>query len=364
MLMAGAVACSGGSDSPEPAPSAVAASVETIDFDTEGGTKTFTVTANGEWDAATTDAWLRLAKTGTTSTSGSVELTAAANPDRKERTGSITLMSGSARATVSVTQAGKAAQPVDPTITVPEGYELVWNDEFDGAALDAASWTHEVQGPGWVNNELQTYVNGSFNGSPVTEVSNGTLKINCFKQAGKVYSGRIYANVKSGWKYGIFEARIKLPKGRGTWPAYWMMPVTVDWANEGWPRCGEIDIMEEVGYNPDYTSSSIHCDAYNHVKGTQKTAERLTRGAQEDFHIYRLEWTEDYIRTYVDDVRLLSFNNDKTGNVATWPFSKPFYLILNLAWGGDWGGAQGVDESVLPATMEVDYVRIFQKTAN
>lgn len=271
-------------------------------------------------------------------------------------------MSGRVRSKVTVSQDAKDPEPVDPTISVPDGYELVWHDEFDeGPELDKSSWTHEVQGPGWVNNELQTYVNGSFDGKPVTEVNDGTLKINCFKHAGKIYSGRIYAKESKGWCYGIFDARLKLPKGKGTWPAYWMMPVNNDWSTTPWPLCGEIDIMEEVGYNPNYTSSSIHCDSYNHVKGTQKTAERLTEGAQDDFHVYRLEWTKDYIKTYVDGKLLFTFNNDGKNNMKTWPFTRPFYLILNLAWGGDWGGAQGVDESALPATMEVDYVRVFQQ---
>lgn len=212
-----------------------------------------------------------------------------------------------------------------------------------------------------MNNELQNYVNGSYDGIPVTQVDNGILSITCFKSGTRINSGRIYAKVNEGWKYGIFEARIKLPKGKGTWPAFWMMPVNNDFSTNPWPRCGEIDIMEEVGYNPNYTSSSIHCDSYNHVKGTQKTAERYTTGAQDDFHVYRLEWTENCIRTYVDGNLLLNFPNDGAGNVATWPFNKPFYLILNLAWGGDWGGAMGVDESALPATMQVDYVRVFQK---
>ncbi len=280
---------------------------------------------------------------------------------REELAATITVLSGTARASVSITQEAKAPEPVDPTIEVPEGYEMVWNDEFDGTALNASDWRHEVQGPGWVNNELQNYVNGSYDGIPVTQVDNGILSITCFKSGSRINSGRIYAKVNEGWKYGIFEARIKLPKGKGTWPAFWMMPVNNDFSTNPWPRCGEIDIMEEVGYNPNYTSSSIHCDSYNHVKGTQKTAERYTTGAQDDFHVYRLEWTENYIRTYVDGNLLLNFPNDGAGNVATWPFNKPFYLILNLAWGGDWGGAMGIDESALPATMQVDYVRVFQK---
>lgn len=351
----------GGDDTPPAPDAAVTASAETIEFTADGGTQTFTVTTTGEWDASASDSWIELRKSGTTSKSGSVEVTVKPNTSRQSRSGSIRLMSGTARASVAVNQAGKEPEPVDPTIEVPEGYELVWHDEFNGDKLDSSSWTHEVQGPGWVNNELQTYVNGSFDGIPVTTVADGTLSITAFKHAGKVYSGRIYAMVNSGWRYGIFEARIKLPTGKGTWPAFWMMPVNNDFAANPWPRCGEIDIMEEVGYNPNYTSSSIHCDSYNHVKGTQKTAERLTQGAQDDFHTYRLEWTEDAIATYVDGNRLLYFSNDGKGDIATWPFNKAFYLILNLAWGGDWGGAMGVDETALPATMEVDYVRVFQK---
>lgn len=361
-LLTATMSCSGGTNEDAPKPTnTITVSADELTFDSEGGEKSFTVTATGEWDAVTADAWLKLVKSGTTTGSGSVAVTATANPERKERTATITLKSGASRATVEVLQEAKPAIPVSSDIDVPEGYELVWNDEFNGTTLDGSTWKHEVQGAGWVNNELQNYVNGSFNGEPVTEVADGKLYIHCFKQNGKIYSGRIYANVSTGWKYGIFEASIKLPKGRGTWPAFWMMPVSVDWSTEGWPRCGEIDIMEEVGYHANYTSSSIHCEKYNHVINTQKTAERLTQGAQDDFHTYRLEWTENHIYTYVDGVRLLSFENDGRGDIASWPFAKPFYVILNLAWGGDWGGAQGVDENALPATMEVEYVRVFQE---
>lgn len=361
IILLGLTSCGGDSDNGGDTPSIVGVSPENLAFDATGGSKTFTVTTGSEWDAICTDTWVTLAKSGTLTTSGTVEVTIAPNSTRRERTSTVTVLSGSARATVTITQEAKEAEPVDPTIEVPEGYEMVWNDEFDGTSLNTSDWRHEVQGPGWVNNELQNYVNGSYNGIPVTSVDGGILSITCFKSGSRINSGRIYAKVNEGWKYGIFEARIKLPKGKGTWPAFWMMPVNNDFGSNPWPLCGEIDIMEEVGYNPDYTSSSIHCDSYNHVKGTQKTAERYTAGAQDDFHVYRLEWTEDYIRTYVDGNRLLSFANDDTGNVSTWPFDKPFYLILNLAWGGDWGGAMGVDESSLPATMEVDYVRVFQK---
>lgn len=354
----------GGDDKPsEPAAGdKISASQSEFEFSAEASTATFTVTAGKEWDAVPQADWITLSKTGSVSTSGSVTFDVKENVSLQDRSTTILLMSGRARASVNIKQKGRVPAPVDPTINVPEGYALVWNDEFDsGTELNGASWRHEVQGPGWVNNELQTYVNGSYDGQRVTAISDGHLTITAFKANGRVYSGRVYAMETQGWKYGIFEAAIRLPKGKGTWPAFWMMPSNNNFSTTPWPMCGEIDIMEEVGYSPCYTSSSIHCDAYNHTKGTQKTAERLTSGAQDEYHIYRLEWTEDYIRTYVDGNLLLSFNNDKQGNVRTWPFDKPFYIILNLAWGGDWGGAQGVDESALPATMDVEYVRVFQK---
>lgn len=333
------------------------------DFDANEASFNIAVASPFEWDATCSADWVNLTKKGTLEKQGTISVEIKKNSNRQSRTAEIVVRNArNGQASLTVKQAGKEPEPVDPTIQVPEGYELVWNDEFDsGSELNRDKWTHEVQGAGWVNNELQHYVNGSYDGIRVTEVSDGVLTITASKTAGRVISGRVYANVDTGWKYGIFEARIKLPKGKGTWPAFWMMPANNDWGSTPWPLCGEIDIMEEVGTNANYTSSSIHCDAYNHTKGTQKTAERFTADAEGEFHVYRLEWTEESIRTFVDGHALLTFYNDKTGNVRTWPFNKPFYVILNLAWGGDWGGMNGVDESALPAKMEVDYVRVFQK---
>ena len=190
----------------------------------------------------------------------------------------------------------------------------------------------------------------------MTELRDGKLRITALKENGKVYSGRVYAKVKSGWAYGYIEASIKLPKGKGTWPAFWMMPVNF----RSWPADGEIDIMEEVGYHPDYVSSSLHANAHVHSNGTQVTHEMYCRGAEGEFHKYAIEWTHENITTYVDGKLQLSYNNRGLGR-DDWPYDDPFYVIFNLAWGGDWGGAQGVDENALPATMEVDYIRVFQK---
>ena len=238
-----------------------------------------------------------------------------------------------------------------------EGYQLVWSDEFNTSVVDNSKWTYQEARAGWVNHELQTYVKeASPQGKKVAECKDGKLIIHCFKEGDKIYSGRLYGNRNTGFKYGYVEASIKLPKGKGTWPAWWMMPV-----NGGqWPACGEIDIMEEVGVDANKVSSSIHCQAYNHPNKTQKTHEMFCSGAEDGFHVYALEWTENYIRTYVDGKVQLFFENDGKGNNDTWPFNKAFYPILNIAWGGDWGGYKGVDETALPVTMEVDYVRVWQ----
>ncbi len=199
-----------------------------------------------------------------------------------------------------------------------KGYTLVWNDEFNDKTLDMQKWVYQEARAGWVNHELQTYVKGTTPaGRNVVEVSDGTLKIYAIPEGDKVYSGRIYGNRQNGFRYGYVEARIKLPVGRGTWPAFWMMPVKHE---KGWPADGEIDIMEEVGANANYVSSSIHCKAYNHPMKTQKTHEMLIPTAESDFHVYALEWTADYIRTYVDGKEQLFFENDHAGNNDTWPF--------------------------------------------
>lgn len=254
-----------------------------------------------------------------------------------------------------------AAKWVEPEIPTPAGYTLVWNDEFNESSNGlplTSKWWYETAEPGWVNNELQTYIAGRKGDIVTADVSDGTLKIRAIKDGNRVYSARI--NTTSNWTYGYFEARLKLPKGKGTWPAYWMMPSV--WS--GWPDGGEIDIMEHVGCVPTEVSSSIHCKSYYHAINTQKTAARKVPGVMDEFHTYALEWTETYIKTYVDGNVLFYYNPDdypqgRTAN--TWPFNKPFELKLNLAWGGDWGGMYGVDESALPATYEIDYVRVFQK---
>lgn len=257
--------------------------------------------------------------------------------------------------TDTVKQIVKPEIQADANIIAPEGYTLVWNDEFEAGVEPDSEWYYETGGDGWGNNELQHYVKGAQRLEQLAAVKDGILTITAKMIGDTVYSIRM--NTKESWKYGYFEARLKLPSGKGTWPAFWMMPKNFT----SWPGDGEIDIMEEVGYRPDYVSSAIHCTAYNHSIGTEKTNEMFLSTSQTEFHIYALEWTEDYIRTFVDGKELFYFPNDKKGDKNTWPFNAPFYLKLNLAWGGNWGGAEGVDESVLPADYKIDYVRVFQK---
>ena len=342
-------------DVPVPYNPSITLSLDKIDVPAEGGVYYVSVKTTGnEWGAFSESDFITIKLNGSNSNSGTLEIVVQQNPTTSIRSGSITIMSGSERKTVSVSQAAFAGSTYD----APEGYTLVWQDEFnDGSELNASDWTHEVQNSGWVNNELQNYVNHTTpEGAKVTELKNGALHITALKENGKVYSGRVYAKMKQGWTYGYIEASIKLPKGKGTWPAFWMMPVNF----MSWPADGEIDIMEEVGYHPNYVSSSLHANAHVHSNNTQVTHEMKCDGAEDDFHKYAILWTSKNITTYVDGKVQLSYDNRGLGR-DDWPYDDLFYIIFNLAWGGDWGGLQGVDEKALPATMEIDYIRVFQK---
>lgn len=360
-LSAALMGCGGGEDLKVQDEIVITASPESVEVGSEGGEYTISVTTTGkEWGAYANGDFITFQILDGSSKAGSMKVNIQANPYVEERTGSVVIMSGAARKSIDIKQA--AAESA--AYYAPDGYRLVWHDEFDkGSELNATDWKHEVQGKGWVNNELQNYVNHkSPEGNLVTEIKNGTLRIHCFKENGNIYSGRVYAHVNEGWQYGYIEASIKLPAGKGTWPAFWMMPVGNDWSTNPWPMCGEIDIMEEVGVVPNEVSSSIHTQDYNHTKNTQKTHAMTIDKAEGGFHTYALLWTADEITTYVDGTVQLNVKKSVLGSGHNqWPFHYPFYVIFNLAWGGSWGGMNGVDESALPVTMEVDYIRVFQK---
>lgn len=246
-----------------------------------------------------------------------------------------------------------------PTDQIPEipGYTLVWNDEFDGQYINPNKWSWEINGDGGGNNELQYYT-----GQPSNSfIDNGKLIIKAIKEnySGKEYtSARLRTKDKGDWLYGRIEVSAKVPTGRGTWPAIWML--STDWSYGGWPESGEIDIMEHVGYNPNVVHGSVHTKDYNHTIGTQKTATLNIPTATTSFHTYAIEWYADRIDFYIDQYKYFTFNNENSG-WQKWPFDKRFHLILNVAVGGNWGGAQGIDENAFPAQMEVDFVRVYKK---
>jgi len=252
-----------------------------------------------------------------------------------------------------------------------EGWELVWNDEFDGDAIDDQKWNKLLWRPGWVNNELQAYTDRDTN----VFVQDDNLVIRALIEPGffgtdytgtsytaDYTSGRLNTAGKGEWTYGRFDTRAKLPKGIGSWPAIWMLGSNI--SAVGWPHCGEIDIMEHVGFDEGNIHASIHTTDYNHVNGTQKSGQVIIPTATDSFHVYSLEWDSTYIRYLVDDEPYFFIYNDSNGDEDKWPFNKPQYIILNLAVGGDWGGAEGIDPSVFPMEMKVDYVRVFEKSEN
>lgn len=240
---------------------------------------------------------------------------------------------------------------------------LIWSDEFDGDDWNQDNWYPELGANGWGNNEWQEYTPFPRN----IEVSDGTLKIHALlegdgQKRGDYTSARLLTH--ESFLYGRMEIRAKIPnvEGNGLWPAIWMLG---DGIRNGtpWPDCGEIDIMEYVSYEPDRVHFSIHTAANNHRIGTQITSGAVVHNTiEEQFHIYGITWTEDYIEFYIDNPNAVQLRFDKPQNAtnANWPFDKPHFFLLNMAVGGDWGGARGVNDEIFPATFEIDYVRVFE----
>ena len=228
-------------------------------------------------------------------------------------------------------------------------------DEFDNTGLPLAdNWMYDTGGSGWGNNELQYYTNTTNN----AEVKNGMLTITAKKEtmAGMGYtSSRMVSKFEHSLLYGRVEVRAKLPSGRGTWPAIWMLPD--GYVYGAWPKSGEIDIMEHVGYDPNAVHFSTHTEVNN--GGNSKTSTRMIETAMTDFHNYRVDWTPYAVRGYYDDDLVFTYINTGKGS-SLWPFDQKFHLLLNIAVGGNWGGIKGVDDTVFPATMQVDYVHFYK----
>ena len=238
--------------------------------------------------------------------------------------------------------------------------KLVWSDEFNGNGLpDSTKWGFEK---GYLaNHELQYYTVGRLQNILLKD---GLLQITArndsLKNGNEVYpitSARINTKGKADWTYGRIEVRAQFPSSLGTWPAIWMLGSDID--QTGWPACGEIDILEHVGYMPDTVHFNVHTEKYNHVKHTNKGTKLFYKAPYSDFHVYAIEWFPDHIDWYMDAKKVFTYTNEKTG-VAAWPFDKPQYLILNLAFGGDWGGSKGINLASLPQTFLIDYVRVYE----
>jgi len=239
-----------------------------------------------------------------------------------------------------------------------EKWQQVWNDEFDYTGLpDSTKWDYDVGGHGWGNHERQYYTKADTHN---VRVHDGSLFITAHKEkrdSNTWTSARLITKKKGDWRYGKILVRAKLPDGKGMWPAIWMLPT--DWEYGGWPASGEIDIMENVGYMPDSVFCSVHTQSFNHSIHTQKTKGISLPDNRTQFHEYGIEWNAKEIIFLTDGKPVFSFQNTGKGS-AEWPFDKRFHLLLNIAFGGDWGGSRGIDETLTQGTMEVDYVRVYQ----
>ncbi|MBK0379871.1 glycoside hydrolase family 16 protein [Mucilaginibacter segetis] len=229
-----------------------------------------------------------------------------------------------------------------------------FSDDFDYTGKpDNSKWTYDVGGSGWGNNELEYYTDGAN-----ADVADGKLTITAKKEnfGGKNYtSTRLVSKGTGSMLYGRVKVKAKLPSGVGTWPAIWMLPDT--YAYGDWPKSGEIDIMEMVGYDPNNIHFTVHNALYNGTNG--KGNNMIIPTASTDYHIYRTDWTPYAIRGYYDDTLVYTYINSGDGSPA-WPYDQKFHLLLNIAVGGNWGGVQGVNDGAFPTTMDVDYVRFYK----
>jgi beta-glucanase (GH16 family) len=235
-----------------------------------------------------------------------------------------------------------------------------WQDEFDyDGKPNPAKWGYDVGGSGWGNNELQNYTNNLENAF----VKDGHLTIKAIKEpsGGRNYSSaRLVTKGKGDFLYGKIEVRAKLPTGVGTWPAIWTLASQSDYGTQYWPDNGELDIMEHVGFDQNTVHANIHTKAFNHAIGTNKGNKIQVPTASTEFHVYSCEWKPDLIVFFVDGKEYFRFQKDSLYGWAEWPFNKPQHLLLNIAVGGNWGGQKGVDNSIFPQSMEVDYVRVYK----
>jgi len=240
---------------------------------------------------------------------------------------------------------------------IPElpGWTLVWHDEFDGKKVNEENWTYDIGGWGWGNGEAQYYTSREEN----ARLEDGLLVIEARQEKfeNSYYtSARLKSQGIQEFQYGRVEARIKVPEGKGFWPAFWMLGAGFDGNN--WPDCGEIDIMEFVGREPDLVIGTLHGPGYSGALGLSQW-NRQEFNVPDEFHTYAIEWEEDTIRWYFDGDHYFTVDREDVGN-REWVFNQPFFIILNLAIGGTLGGTIGLDTE-FPSQLLVDYVRVYQK---
>jgi beta-glucanase (GH16 family) len=254
---------------------------------------------------------------------------------------------------------GRGQETSSSPASNPAGWKLVWDDEFNRPGLpDPAKWNYEVGQRR--NHELQYYTQARLENAEVK--ADGCLHLTARKepfQNAAYTSASLITLGKFQFTYGRVEIRAKVPGGRGTWPALWMMGT--DRGKLPWPLFGEIDLMENVGYEPDRVQFTVHVQKYNWVMKNEKKASIVVPEFSRDFHVYALEWDHEKLRWFFDGKQVFAYDNDGSGPKA-WPFDRPAYLLMNLAYGGSWGGKKGVDDSILPAQFLIDYVRIYQKS--
>jgi beta-glucanase (GH16 family) len=243
-----------------------------------------------------------------------------------------------------------------PALWDREGWDIVWQDEFDGPELNRENWNFDIGGNGWGNAEWQYYSDRPEN----VRIENGMLVIEAREEnisfSGKPYSSaRIKTQGLHAWQYGRIEARMKLPYGQGIWPAFWMLGNN----NRGWPASGEIDIVEFVGKEPNTIHATVHAPGYSGGAEGSGTHFAVAEGTlKEDFHIYAIEWEENEIRWYFDEQEYFKLSSQDVPD--EWIFDHEFFIIMNLAVGGRWPGYPD-DTTVLPQFLTVDYVRVYQR---
>ncbi len=242
------------------------------------------------------------------------------------------------------------------------GWTLVWSDEFaqpDGSPPDSAKWTYDIGASGWGNNEWQYYTSRTNN----ARIENGQLIIEARKEnySGANYtSARLKTQGKAAWRYGRIEARIKIPRGQGIWPAFWMLGTNITSVN--WPNCGEIDILENIGKEPTNVYGTIHGPGYSGGASIGRSYSLPDNAAFADaFHIYAVEWTTNSIRWFLDGQQYFSASPASLPNGSTWVFTQPQFLLLNVAVGGNWPGYPDAT-TTFPQQMIVDWVRVYAPT--